>query len=341
VYSTCLFCHASLGANQVIEHLPIGRRLAFDSAQGRLWVVCAKCRRWNLTPIEERWEAIEECERQYRTARVRASTDEIGLARLPEGLELVHIGKPPRAELAAWRYVDAFRRRRQQAVIAGAVSVAAVAGLVAGGFAVVGTGALTSLIINGYNFYRNQRVVHRIVDPSGQRINLRANGMRRVRWVPSVGGTLAIELPRRPFREPRRMLVEGEEAERALRPILAHLNRYAGRTALVQEAVERLNRDGDPIVSGATVARRVHLLAGIPEGDPIPLWKLRAPDRLALEMSLAERDEQRLLEGELAGLQLAWREAEEIAAIADNLLLPESVTAWLRRQKSTQDRSTS
>lgn len=36
---------------------------------------------------------------------------------------------------------------------------------------------------------------------------------------------------------------------------------------------------------------------------------------------------------ELAGLTLAWREAEAIAAIADNLLLPESVTAWLRRQK--------
>jgi hypothetical protein len=340
VYSTCLFCHASLGANQVIEHLPIGRRLAFDGAQGRLWVVCAKCRRWNLTPIEERWEAIEECERQYRTARVRASTDEIGLARLPEGLELVHIGKPPRAELAAWRYVDAFRRRRQQAVIAGAVSVAAVAGLVAGGYAVVGTGALTSAIINGYNFYTHRRVVHRIVDPSGQRINLRANGLRKVRWVPSARGTLAIEVPRWNFHEPRRMVVEGEDAERALRPILAHMNRYAGRTALVQEAVEWLNRHRDPIVSGASVARRVYLLAG-PEGDAIPLYKLHAPHRLAFEMSLAERDEQRLLEGELAGLELAWREAEEIAAIADNLLLPESVTSWFRGQKSDQDRSTS
>jgi hypothetical protein len=334
VYSTCLFCHASLGANRVIEHLPIGRRLAFDGEHGRLWVVCAKCRHWNLTPIEERWEAIEECERQYRTARVRASTDEIGLARLPEGLELVRIGKPPRAELAAWRYVDAFRRRRQQTVIAGAVSVAAVAGLVAGGFAVIGTGALTSVIINGYNVYSSRRLIHSIVEPSGRRINLRANWLRNVRWVPSVRGPLAIEVPRWNFREPRRMMVEGADAERALRPILAHMNRYAGRTALVQEAVERLNRDGDPIVSGASVARRVRLLVGIPEGDPIPLWKLRAPDRLALEMSLAERDEQRLLEGELSGLQLAWREAEEIAAISDNLLLPESVTAWLQRQKS-------
>jgi len=340
VYSTCLFCHASLGANQVIEHLPIGRRLAFDGAQGRLWVVCAKCRRWNLTPIEERWEAIEECERQYRTARVRASTDEIGLARLPEGLELVHIGKPPRAELAAWRYVDAFRRRRQQAVFAGAVSVAAVAGLVAGGFAVVGTGALTQLIIQGYNLYRSRRVVHRAVDPYGRRFDVRESLVRTVRWIPSApGAPLSIDVQRRRYRGASRTSLVGDRAENALRPVLAHMNRYAGRTALVQEAVERLNRGGDPMVWGASVARRVSLVAGMPEGDPIPLYKLHAPDRLAFEMSLAERDEQRLLEGELAGLELAWREAEEIAAIADNLLLPESVTAWLRRQKSNQDRS--
>lgn len=31
MYSACLFCHASLGANAAIEHFPVGRRLAFDS----------------------------------------------------------------------------------------------------------------------------------------------------------------------------------------------------------------------------------------------------------------------------------------------------------------------
>ncbi|HMH86422.1 MAG TPA: hypothetical protein VK529_10795, partial [Gemmatimonadaceae bacterium] len=63
MYSTCLFCHTELGANEAVEHFPVGRRLAFDAAKGRLWVVCRKCERWNLTPVEERWEAIEECER--------------------------------------------------------------------------------------------------------------------------------------------------------------------------------------------------------------------------------------------------------------------------------------
>ena len=316
MYSTCLFCHAPLGANQVIEHLPVGRRLAFDNAQGRLWVVCRACRRWSLTPIEERWEAIEECERQFRTARVRASTDEIGLARLPEGLELVRIGKPPQAELATWRYVDAFRRRRNQAIAAGAASVVVLAGLVAGGFALVGTGALTSVMFNAFNLRRNERVVHRIQGPFNTRITVRARQAGSVRWIPTgSGGPLTVGLPDR-VAGPS---LQGEAAERALRPILAHLNRYAGRP-VVEEAVGRLNRWGDDVMSG--FGRM-----------PIPFRRVAESDRLAIEMILAEREEQRLLAGELAGLTLAWREAEEIAAIADNLLLPESVTNWLRRQK--------
>ena len=59
MYSTCIFCHSHLGANASVEHFPVGRRLAFDVSRGRLWVVCRKCERWNLTPLEERWEAVE------------------------------------------------------------------------------------------------------------------------------------------------------------------------------------------------------------------------------------------------------------------------------------------
>ena len=51
MYATCLFCHAPLGANEEIEHFPVGRRLAFDSVKGRLWVVCRKGERWNLSPL--------------------------------------------------------------------------------------------------------------------------------------------------------------------------------------------------------------------------------------------------------------------------------------------------
>ncbi|HEV8214332.1 MAG TPA: hypothetical protein VGP95_00815, partial [Gemmatimonadaceae bacterium] len=45
--------------------------------------------------------------------------------------------------------------------------------------------------------------------------------------------------------------------------------------------------------------------------------------RLALEMASHEENERRALEGELHLLESAWRDAEEIAAIADGLLLPD------------------
>jgi len=91
-----------------------GVRLAFDAARGRLWVVCAGCGRWNLTPIDERWEAIEICERMFRATRVRVTTAEIGLTRLADGTELVRIGAPLRPEFAAWRYGDQFGARRRR-----------------------------------------------------------------------------------------------------------------------------------------------------------------------------------------------------------------------------------
>ena len=169
MYSTCLFCKRNLGANEAIEQFPIGRRLAFDGAKGRLWVVCRKCERWNLTPLEERWEAIEECERSFRETKLRVSTDEIGLARLGEGLELVRIGKPLRPEFAAWRYGDQFGRRRRKNIIlcsvgfAGAVTIPFVGpalGLSLGGFG--------GLIFRGANasylFYRRRHAVARVRD---------------------------------------------------------------------------------------------------------------------------------------------------------------------------------
>ena len=127
MYRSCLFCSSDLGANEAIEKFPVGRRLAFDPARGRLWVVCRGCDRWNLTPIEERWEAIEQCEKLFRATPLRASTDNVGLAKLSEGLTLIRIGEPARPEFAAWRYGEIFtRRRRRWYVAAGATAVVAI-----------------------------------------------------------------------------------------------------------------------------------------------------------------------------------------------------------------------
>src|SRR3954469_25841832 len=104
MFTTCIYCAKGLEANETLEAFPVGRRIAFDSTHGRLWVICRSCQRWNLTPLDERREAIEQAERLFRDSRLRVSTDNIGMAKLREGLELIRIGAPQRPEMAAWRY---------------------------------------------------------------------------------------------------------------------------------------------------------------------------------------------------------------------------------------------
>jgi hypothetical protein len=71
------------------------------------------------------------------------------------------------------------------------------------------------------------------------------------------------------------------------------------------------------------------------------LFGLTPVQRLAFEMALHEEAERRAMEGELAELERAWREAEEIAAISDDLLLPAGVEQKLERihQTSLEPRS--
>jgi hypothetical protein len=60
---------------------------------------------------------------------------------------------------------------------------------------------------------------------------------------------------------------------------------------------------------------------GIGSEPRTPLPRLPLVDRLALEMAANEDTERRALEGELAVLEAAWRQAEEIAAIADGMFM--------------------
>src|SRR5881398_1897057 len=227
MYRTCLFCNVSLGTNEAVEHFPVGRRLAFDAAKGRLWVVCRKCERWNLSPLEERWEAIETCERRFRDTRLRVSTDNIGLARVAEGLELVRVGPALRPEFAAWRYGDQFGRRRRRKMVRVGLGVGIVGGAIAGGIALgvsagVGFGSGGWWIWRGiYGGYRRiaygspQAVVARVPyeDPSGPQVfALERRNLPDVRVSTANGGRLMLSLTRG-----RSVVhISGEQAERAV-----------------------------------------------------------------------------------------------------------------------------
>jgi hypothetical protein len=336
MYSTCLFCHAPLGANEAIEHFPVGRRLAFDSAKGRLWVVCRTCERWNLSPLEERWEAIEECERQFHGTRMRVSTDNIGLAKLSEGLELVRVGSALRPEFAAWRYGDQFGRRRRRTMLQAGLGLGALGALVAGGIAAgAGIGGFGWLVVRSAHFIiegNPRTVVGHVPGDDGQLIAVRRSHLKRTRWrIDDRSGepTLAIGFKR------GLVTLRGEEARRQAGMLVVQANRRGGTRKQVQQAVDRIQ------IAGSAEA----LLTASQNLHPPPLWtKRRGPDntppfglvpeqRLALEMALHEEQERRALQGELLALEHAWRDAEEIAKIADDLLVPESDEEWLRKQR--------
>ena len=337
MYATCLFCNRPLGANEALEHFPVGRRLAFDAAKGRLWVVCAACERWNLSPLEERWEAIEDAERLYRATRLRAATDQIGLARLRDGTELVRIGEPLRPEFAAWRYGDQFgRRRRRQILIAGA-GVGALGAIVAGGVAAgVSIGGFGWLMVKAARatVKGNPRsTVARIRTDDRQLLRVRLGHLSETILDGGTVSPIALEVRH----ETGRARFEGAEALRVASILMPKVTRFGGTKRTVADAVNALeDRQGpEGFIQNLTrfapsvrqlppkPIRRLSLMHDMPESG---LLALNPIQRLAFEMALHEEAERRAMEGELAELERAWREAEETAAIADDLFVPSSVS---------------
>ena len=329
MYQTCMFCKKSLQTNEVVEEFPVGRRLAFDAAKGRLWVVCRSCERWNLTPLEERWEAVETCERLFRGTRVRTSSENIGLAKHREGLELVRIGKPLRPEFAAWRYGDQFGRRRKRAAVFGTVGVvASVGGMALGGW-MAGLGGLGvgSGVYRSIEAWQTLRPTTFFRAGDGNLRWMNGFGIRRARLAPADDETgFSVEAKSRSFLAGKKERFTGEDAVRVLQAMLPQVNARGGRPKTVQSAVRRIEYAGTPDRFVKRLARRHHPARQMRE--------LETPTRLALEMALHEDDERRALEGELWRLEQAWREAEEIAAIADNLVLPTGTSRFMARHRN-------
>jgi hypothetical protein len=338
MYATCLFCNKPLGSNQVLETFPVGRRLAFDPAKGRLWVVCTECERWNLSPLEERWEAIEQAERLYRDTRRRVATDHIGLAKLNDGTVLVRIGEPLRPEFAAWRYGDQFgRRRRRQMLIAGA-GVTALSALVVGGAvagaSIGGFGWMIAQSGRALIYGRAETVVARIPTSVGT-VDVRRRHLAETRITRGTQGPIAIDLRYKNGQSH----FEGREALRIASIVIPQINRFGGAKETIAQAVSELESSGGAegyldqlskfshvATAPAAKSRRGHRGVGS-KG----LWGLKPVHRLALEMALHEDSERRAVEGELTELERAWREAEEIAAISDDLLLPGGIRGALDR----------
>jgi hypothetical protein len=327
MYSTCLYCKANLGANEAVEAFPVGRRLAFDSAKGRLWVICQRCSRWNLSPLEERWEATEQCERHFHSTRRQVSTENIGLARIAEGVDLIRVGRPQRPEFAAWRYGSQLLRRRRRHRVEQFAKQGLGLSLWAGAVPFLWPIVLPLM---AYDLYRSRQVVARIPGTQNELLGVSPKQARAVRLVPSdssEGWALRVK------HGSGVTDLTGPEALRMAGLVLPHVNREGAAAEQVDTAVTELERAGGADAYFMTVARRLDREKdfGPFSANDHRVGKAPLEIRLALEMAAHEQAEQRALEGELHVLEQAWKEAEEIAAIADSLLLPAPINEMLHR----------
>ena len=341
MYRSCIFCSAALGSNESIERFPIGRSLAFDAERGRLWAVCLRCARWNLAPLEERWEAIDEGERLFRDARTRVQSENIGIAKLRDGTQLIRVGRALAGEMAAWRYGTRIARRQLRrepnpVVKKAAENVSSVAYVVGFGGMLFGSmlpaaiigGALAVQIgagsVWGYLHRKaERRVVHVAADPAHgvENVVLRREDLDGGRLsLPQDGQGLRLLLP---YSGEARggwgrfgLTLRGEDARAVLSRLIVHVNDGGATSSTIRTGADLIAQAGSPDAFVRGVAQEGAVLATSGRHAS----GIMAPETaLALEMALHEETERRAMEGELAALEEMWRQAEEIAAIADRL----------------------
>jgi hypothetical protein len=310
MFTTCAFCNAAFDGDGGPSGLGIGRRLAFDEWKGRLWVVCSRCSRWNLTPWDDRLERIERTARAAREGRVAASTEQVTLIRW-QHYDFVRVGRPPRVELATWRYGERLRtRQRERMKFVLPLTVAAIGLGVAAN--VAAGGGLGVVVWNLHNVadWVYVRIVGRrrvamqeapICAHCGTVMELRARHVQHARVVPDAHADLAVVLSCPHCRHEGAQLT-GLEAVQVLRQGLTYLNVTRGGRRRAEDAARVVDGVGGPDHLVREVARRESTL------------KTLAPDRrLAFEMAVDEQ-------AEAAELERQWRDAEEIADIADGTL---------------------
>ncbi len=339
---TCLFCSGYLGRNDLIEHEAVGKRLAFDAQKGRLWIVCPHCGGWNLSPLDERWNAIDDCERLFRQTSVRVSTENISLAVVYGALDLIRIGNPLRQELAVWRYANELRTRRRRAILQASARAAdqygwmiGAGGLLGAGVALlVGTpvaigvglvaGAGSEELWREIGPERIERILGRII--AKVRINSLDYSFVRTGHLPEIrlgrhAGKWQLELPHSVGWE----AYQDAEAVHIMGLMLPIANGFGASKDQVVAAVKELDRAGSTEAYFEETAMRIRASQYRSQG----IGHYPMPTRLALEMAAHEETERHALQGHLKWLERRWRDAEEIAEIADNLLVVPSVEFYL------------
>lgn len=313
-HTRCIFCRASLGRNTILAEHPLGARLAFDTENARLWIVCPRCARWNLAALDqpERRDAVAKLDQFYSATPSHHAEKGIGIAEVGRAT-LIRVGGATWPQFAAWRYGRRLRRRRYGwFVFIAVLTLVNIFNFSSSGDAFLETNlglfgayALIAFAL-WYIGWRTRWYV-----PLGRGTRAPTSGLQIDRAEISVreaGWSLLVA-----HRNGASSL-RGPDAVRALALLMPLHNGKGATDADIADAIYLIERAGGP--ENFFHARLNPAWLG--QGNH-PITSLPLPLRLALEIAAHEETERRILRGELAALTLDWRQAAQTATVAEEL----------------------
>jgi hypothetical protein len=325
MFTSCAFCSGALGGDGGASGLGVGRKFSFDPWKSRAWVICQRCGRWNLTPFDERIDTINALDRMAAAGRVAATSEQVALIRVGP-YDVVRVGRPPRVEMATWRYGERMKAREREkmkvmlpitvAVIGASIAFNAAVGGSMGGFMwqipQMANGIYTWTVGN-----RKVAIEPPICARCGKVMILRTRHVKDARLQRSTHADLALLLTCRSCKG-EGALLEGADAETTLRSGLTYVNLSRTRKLKkkASEAATQVDAYGGAEAFLVRQAQR-----------EVKVGAYKGAEALALEMAVDEQ-------AELRELERQWREAEEVADIADNLLVDPAIDDALRRLKN-------
>lgn len=324
MFSTCAFCSGALGGDGGPSGLGVGRRFSYDGWKSRAWVICQRCNRWNLTPFDERLDTIAALDRMAARGRVAATSEQVALIRVGP-YDVVRVGQPPRVEMATWRYGERMKARQREkmkvvvpvALVVVGVSIAI--NVAAGGSMGAFMGqipGISNAVYRGLVGNRKIAIEPPICARCGRVMVLRSRHVKDARLQRTTQADLAL-LVICPSCKGEGALLEGADAETALRSGLTYVNlrQTSKLKKKAAEAAQQVDACGGPESFLVRQAQR-----------EVKVNTYKGAEALALEMAVDEQ-------AELRELERQWHEAEEVADIADNLLVDPAIEDALRRLK--------
>jgi hypothetical protein len=320
LFTKCLFCGCGFPRNSLFNLVPPGERLAYDPERSRIWSICARCQRWNLIPIDDRYDAIDVLERAVSDrGHFLAGTANISWYQVDD-ISVIRIGPARLIERVSWRYGRELIKRGRSYERPRTRFVAATLGA----FARLGEA------FGAFELDRDW-------GPSGAADILRWQRFGSVAWTGRTPcpychsvlhtlyfgvswwlrprfdhGRLVVGVPctRCDPWTPRNVFdVTGTSAQQLLRRALAYQHIAGASEREVTHATKLIERSGS--------AER--LVLDLSDGRT-SLWSLGPLRTLALEIAANHLSERRQLELRLHGIEAEWRIEEGLAAIIDDEL---------------------